>query len=234
MLRSYALGLLLIIVSSISWANPIKVAQMPTFIDPNTISIEVLPPPPEADSLTLKMDTTILMWEQNSRTYYDLQRAWGSVTLEPSYFNQALNARFEESRFPQLYKLMKTVMADARLYVDAFKDHYKRARPFDADPNIKPAIPLEISYSYPSGHGTRGMTLALVLAEIFPARKEVILQTGLTLGQDRIIGGVHYPSDIQASVTLAQALAKAIINSETFKTQVKAAQAEIDQIAKYQ
>lgn len=231
MLRQYSLGLLLsFIISFAAWASPIELAKAPTFVDPNAISLALLPPPPAANSEEQRLDTAILMWEQSRRTVYDTQRAWGSVTLDPNYFNEALGVRFEESRFPQLFNIMKTVLADTRLYVDAFKVHYKRPRPYQDNPAIKPIIPLEESYSYPSGHGTRGMTLALVLAELFPTRREALLQTGYTLGQDRIIGGVHYPSDITASVTLAQAVSKSIIASDAFKTKIKAAQDEIKRI----
>lgn len=230
-MQRYVLGFLLSFVFSIgAWAAELELPKQPTFVNVEAVTVDLLKPPPAMDSDAQKNDMMILLWEQNRRTIYDAERAWGSVTLTPSYFNQALNARFEESRFPLLYNLMNTVLADTRLYVDAFKVHYKRPRPYQDNPKIKPIIPIEESYSYPSGHGTRGMTTALVFAELFPKRKEQLLQVGLTLGQDRVIGGVHYPSDIDASIQLAHALAQSIIASETFKLQVKAAQGEINRI----
>jgi acid phosphatase (class A) len=232
--RHLGILLLSLILSFSAFASTLAITKTPTFIEPQNISLETLPPPPTADSEAKKRDLAILMWEQNTRTYYDIERAWGSVTLEPSYFNQAIGVRFEENRYPKLYGLMKTVMADARIFIDAFKVHYKRPRPYQDHKDIKPAIPIEESYSYPSGHGTRGMTLALVYAEIFPERREQILTTGLSLGQDRIIGGVHYPSDIEASVKLAESLAKNIIASDAFKTKLKEAQDEIAQINRIQ
>jgi len=232
MLQRYTMGLFIgLIISFSAWATPLELAKTPAFVSPNAISLELLPPPPAADSSEQKRDNVILMWEQNSRTVYDAQRAWGSVTLTPSYFNEALGARFEESKYPKLYSLMTMVLADSKLYTDAFKLHYKRTRPYDADPALKPMIPIEESFSYPSGHGTRGMTAALVLAELFPARRDALIQTGRTLGQDRVIGGVHYPSDIEAAVTLAEALAKSIVASDAFKAKVKAAQDEIQRIS---
>jgi acid phosphatase (class A) len=227
MLRQYTIGFLLVFISISAWANALELVNQPSYIDTKDITLAVIPAPPAADSLQQKMDTAILMWEQDRRTYYDAQRAWASVTLDPSSYNEALNARFEESRFPKLYQILKTVFADARLYVDAFKLHYMRERPYDADPNIKTVIPREESTSYPSGHATRGMTVALVLAEIFPEKREALLETGRQFGLDRVIGGVHYPSDIDASVKLAQALSQSIIASDAFKADVKNAQDEI-------
>ncbi len=227
--RNLGILFLSVIFSFSAFASTLAITKTPTFIDPQNITLETLPPP-AADAETKTRDLAILMWEQNSRTYYDIERAWGSVTLEPSYFNQALGVRFEEARYPKLYSLMKTVMADARIFIDAFKVQYKRPRPYQDNKDIKPAIPIEESYSYPSGHGTRGMTLALVYAEIFPDRHDQLLATGLSLGQDRIVGGVHYPSDIEGSVKLAQSLAKNIVASDAFKAQIKDAEAEIAQI----
>lgn len=230
MLRQYLSLFLFTFIAVCVQAANLEITKTPTFIDPKNIPFETLPPPVAANSDAQSRDMHIVMWEQNSRTIYDIERAWGSVTLEPSYFNEALGVRFEEARYPKLYAIMKTVMNDARIFVDAFKVHYQRPRPYQDSKDVKPVIPVEESYTYPSGHGTRGMTLALVYAELFPKQKEALLKTGLTLGQDRVIGGVHYPSDIEASVILAQALAKNIIASPTFKTQIKDAQDEIVQI----
>ncbi|HLF66872.1 MAG TPA: hypothetical protein VI522_04570, partial [Gammaproteobacteria bacterium] len=100
MLRHYFLGLFFgFIIHFSAFATPLELAKAPTFVDANAIALEFLPPPPAADSLALKMDNAILMWEQGRHTYYDNQRAWGSVTLDPNYFNEALGVRFEESRF---------------------------------------------------------------------------------------------------------------------------------------
>ncbi|MGA2654686.1 MAG: phosphatase PAP2 family protein [Gammaproteobacteria bacterium] len=228
--RHCGLFLLSLILSFSAFATSLEIAKTPTFIDPQAITLETIAAPPAANSEAFKRDTDIILWEQNTRTYYDLERAFGSVTLEPSYFNQALNARFEEARFPKLYQLMKAVMAESKIYTDAYKIYYKRPRPYQDNKDIKPAIPIEESYSYPSGHGTRGMTLALVFAELFPAKRDALLKTGYSLGQDRVIGGVHYPSDIEGAVALAQVVAKNIIASDAFKAKVKDAQDEIAQI----
>ncbi len=231
MLSRSILTLCFTLLFSIStWAAPIGLAGKPTFVNPQDISEELLPQPPAKDSVQEKIDSAILVWEQSRRTDYDYLQAWASVTLDPSHFNEPLGARFEESRFPKLYGIMNTVLADARLYVDAFKAKYKRPRPYQVDPNIKPFIPEEESDTYPSGHATRGMTSALVLAEIFPDKRDALLKSGIKTGQDRVIGGVHYVSDIEASFILADALSKSIIASPVFKSQVAAAQDEIKRI----
>lgn len=233
-MRQYTLGLFLFFISLSLWAADLQLAKSPVFVNPSDITLELLAAPPADGTIEKKRDIDILMWEIDSRTIYDEQRSWGSVTLTPSYFNEAISARFEEARYPKLYQLMTGVLGDARIYIDAFKAHYMRPRPYQDNPALQPIIPVEESSSYPSGHATRGMTAALVFAEIFPQRHDILVKTGLELGQDRVIGGVHYPSDIEASVVLAQALAKSIIQSDVFKAQIKAAREEINSIAAMQ
>ena len=82
-------------------------------------------------------------------------------------------------------------------------------------------------YSYPSGHSTRGTLFALLLAELFPDRREAILAKGRDSGWLRVQGGVHYPTDIYAGRVLGQALARKFLSSPAFQRDFAAAQAEL-------
>lgn len=90
-------------------------------------------------------------------------------------------------------------------------------------------IPLvsEGEGSYPSGHSTRGMADALILAELVPDARQALLDRGRRIGFDRVIAGVHFPSDVVAGRVLGQAIARALLADPRFRTAVKAAQAEI-------
>ena len=68
--------------------------------------------------------------------------------------------------------------------------------------------------SYPSGHSTAGYALALALAKKFPYKKELILQQGLKIGENRLIGGVHHPSDVAAGRVLATQVVRGMYVSE--------------------
>jgi acid phosphatase (class A) len=89
----------------------------------------------------------------------------------------------------------------------------------------------EPSYGYPSGHSTRGTVYSLVLAELFPERKDAILAVGRTIGWDRVLLGVHFPTDIYAGRVLGQAVFRELMASPAFqhdlaeaKTEAQAAQ----------
>lgn len=93
------------------------------------------------------------------------------------------------------------------------KFKYKRPRPYDTDTDLKPCIKLSNSYAYPSGHTTVSRVVAHMLAVKFPQRRDAFMQRADEIAQNRVIGGVHHPSDIVAGKILADELAKDLVNS---------------------
>jgi acid phosphatase (class A) len=85
------------------------------------------------------------------------------------------------------------------------KGKFSRRRPYDADPTIKPCIPPPGGQrSYPSSHAAAGAAGACVLAEIFPEKKAELLAFGESIGELRVIVGVHHPSDVEAGQDLGR------------------------------
>ncbi len=95
------------------------------------------------------------------------------------------------------------------------------------DSRVHPPIDLPKNDSYPSGHSTVGNLDALILAELAPDLKDQLLARGEQIGTDRIIGGVHFPSDVAAGHTLAQALFAKFMASPDFQADLAKAKAEI-------
>ena len=108
----------------------------------------------------------------------------------------------------------------------ALKQQFARPRPYDAIPQVKPAVSRESSYSYPSGHSTWGMAEATLLAELQPERREAILDRGRQVGYDRVVGGVHYPSDVDAGQILGNAIAQAWLAEPAHRRRGELAKAE--------
>ena len=74
-----------------------------------------------------------------------------------------------------------------------------RKRPY-VEFNEPTAVPgdeehLRYNSSYPSGHTTMGWGIALVLAEINPARQDEIIKRGFEYGESRVIVGFHYQAE---------------------------------------
>ena len=186
-----------------------------------------LPAPPDTASLDYTDD--LIQWQ------------WGK-TVRPTARGQKAS---RESLW--LPAIMRTVMAEAlgldtisdeatpalsRLLVKAYhtgdqstaaaKEKYMRARPFvqmgedtwaqwDTDY-------LRTNGSYPSGHTAFGFATALVFAEMWPELQDTILRRGIEFGENRIITGAHYQSDVTAGYLCAAAsIARAHCNPELEK-----------------
>ncbi|HXE52353.1 MAG TPA: family 16 glycoside hydrolase, partial [Tepidisphaeraceae bacterium] len=104
-----------------------------------------------------------------------------------------------------------------------------RPRPPAVEPRIHPCVMLERSSSYPSGHAERGIMWATLLSEMFPDKRDALMARGRQLGEDRLIAGMHWPSDIAAGQKLGAELAKKTLENADFKSQMAKAKAECEQ-----
>lgn len=86
-------------------------------------------------------------------------------------------------------------------FYDVFKNLIHRPRPFLT---IKGAFPLLTphSFSFPSGHATLAMAMAVVFAHHFPKARGSVYLLAVLVGFSRIYFGVHYLSDVLAGFLL--------------------------------
>jgi membrane-associated phospholipid phosphatase len=122
---------------------------------------------------------------------------------------------------------LKDITKQTKVVSGAAKVTWDRKRPFIADPSIKPCVDLEKTASYPSGHATRGMVWALVLAEIFPEHRDALLARGREFGEDRSLAGLHYPSDVVAGQKLGAEIAKRLLADPDFRAKLDKAKEEV-------
>jgi acid phosphatase (class A) len=67
----------------------------------------------------------------------------------------------------------------------------------------------------------------MLLAELFPDRKEAILATGRDIGWDRVLLGKHFPTDIYAGRVLGQAIVRELLANPAFQHDLAEAKAEM-------
>ena len=67
----------------------------------------------------------------------------------------------------------------------------------------------------------------LILAELAPDLKDALLARGEQIGDDRVIAGVHFPSDVEAGHTLAHDLFTRFMATPEFQADLAKAKAEI-------
>jgi acid phosphatase (class A) len=193
-------------------------------------AVALLAPPPMAGSREAAADAEMAFRIYSARTPEERARGVDEVTLTIFHFAPAVGAWLVPGKFPKTEALFHEVEAEARAVTAVTKKHWERIRPYHAVPSLF-TDPIEhearTDYSYPSGHSTRGTLYALLLAEIFPDKREALLTKGRDTGWLRIQGGVHYPTDVYAGRVLGQALAREFLASPTFQHDLAAVRAEL-------
>src|SRR5262249_54002430 len=142
-------------------------------------------------------------------------------------FADVIGASFTAENYPKLAALFDDIEADSKYFSKSAKEHWARPRPFVVEKKVKPVTKQEIEGSYPSGHSTRGMLFAEVLAELYPDRRDALLERGRQIGWDRVIAGVHYPSDVAAGRVLGQNLARVMIANPEFQSRLQQVRSEV-------
>ena len=133
---------------------------------------------------------------------------------------------FQAGKLPRTGEFFHHVQKDAETVTGAAREYWKRPRPYAVDPTLA-AGKLEKSFSYPSGHSTESMVLALVLADLFPARREAILAEARGIGWHRVEIGRHYATDIYAGRVFAQAIVREMKKNADFQADFAGVKAEI-------
>jgi len=193
-------------------------------------AVQLLAPPPPAGSPEDRQEIDATYRVHTAATAEQLARGTDEIKLTIFHFAPVIGLWFQPGKFPQTEALFKEVDVEAKAVSDAAKNHWQRIRPYHAEPKLFPnAIEAKprTDYSYPSGHSTRGTTFALLLAELFPEKRDALLEKGRDTGWLRVVGGVHYPSDIYMGRVLGQALAREFLRSDAFQRDLAAARAEL-------
>jgi len=179
--------------------------------------------PPAPGSAALADDLAVLRWNQRARYPAAVAHTWQFLYRNISAFDAAVGSDLSKTS-PQLFKGLPLFLKRIDAVNDALKDVIARPRPFVSDPSLKPCLPLEKTFSYPSGHAAWYATASLLLADLLPERRERLLEVGQQGGYVRTYCLVHYPSDVLASQRLAAAISRDVIASpqwQAFKQQLR-------------
>src|SRR5260370_38269172 len=79
--------------------------------------------------------------------------------------------------------------------------------------------------TYPSGHGTFGAEVALLLAMMVPEKRAELFARGWQYGEQRILSGVAYPSDWEGGHIAATRMVALMLQQPEFKAELEATKA---------
>jgi acid phosphatase (class A) len=198
-------------------------------------SLIILPPPPAEGSTAKKLDEEMAeKFIASTDTARKAMAARDAVLYFPEAagaFNSVLDIRISEEQTPHLYMILRRSLTDAALSTYMAKSHYKRQRPFMAY-GVSTCTPedeeaLKKDGSYPSGHTAIGWTWALILAEVFPEKADMIMVRGKEFGDSRSVCNVHWYSDVVAGRTMGTATYVKLHSNEDFLIDLEAAKKEL-------
>lgn len=167
----------------------------------------LIPPAPANDSLTTAADLATVLEVQKRRT--PAEAAIAAYFVKDSVFQYAavIGPWFTAANLPFAAEFFDQVYADRFAISSKGKQAWQRPRPPLLDVRIHPCIDLPASGAYPSGHATMAFVWADLLAEIFPDKRAALRERAELVAWSRVIGGVHYTSDIAAGRMLGDRLA---------------------------
>jgi acid phosphatase (class A) len=186
----------------------------------------LLPPPPLMDSPEQAADMDEVRAVYHAASDADKQAAYAEKKFTVFNFTGAVGSFFVETNLPKTAAFFAKVQADAETVTDLGKDYFHRPRPYVTDTNLANGK-LEKSFSYPSGHSTESMVLALVLADLIPDKHDAIIAHARLMGWHRVQIARHYPTDIYAGRVLAQAIVKQMKKDDDYQKDFAMVKSEI-------
>ncbi len=188
--------------------------------------VALLAPPPLPDSMEQAADLAEVKAVYHAATSNEITAAYSEKEFSIFNFTPAIGVFFQPGKFPKTEEFFHGVQKEAAFVTDNAKIFYKRPRPYVVDPGLANGK-LEKSFSYPSGHSTESMVLALVLADLFPDKHDAIIAEARSIGWHRVEIARHYPTDIYAGRVLAQAIVREMKKNHDYLHDFTQAKAEI-------
>lgn len=151
--------------------------------------------------------------------------------LPPPVANGSAEDRAQQKKvlaaLPATAHLFARLAATEDAVVTPAKTAFARLHPWQSDPAIEPLTMATRAGSYPSGHTTRVTLDATVLADLVPQARAAIWRRAADYAESRVIGGMHYPDDIEGGRRAGTALAVALLSRIDYRIDVEAARSEL-------
>lgn len=188
----------------------------------------MVPPPPAKGSDADKADMQAVLDAQAHAS--EARRKQAFVDSDETVyvmFTDVLGPKFTPETTPKAAAMFDRIGASEDDTLDAAKPFFGRVRPWLANPDVKAYAKQTKSGSYPSGHTTRVTINAIMIAAMVPEKKDAIWARAKDYAESRVIGGMHYPTDVEAGWRTGTAMAAVMLQDPAFKADFAAAKTEI-------
>ncbi|MBL7714512.1 MAG: phosphatase PAP2 family protein [Bdellovibrionales bacterium] len=230
MIQNYVLPLL--VVSQAALAADLGEYHHPAPKDPKYLQKaqyegfkKALVQPPAAGSDAQKKDEAILHDWQKKRTTADCERAKAEVKVSlDSFFGPKSGACLNEVQIAKWAAFFEEIRNDSDYFIQQLKKDFPRKRPFLYVEGIDPCVPKEVTGAYPSGHAAISQVYSRILQKLSRDKKSKACfeKQAKQIAEDRVIVGMHHPTDIQAGRQLGDQLAEAFMASSEFQKKLNA------------
>jgi acid phosphatase (class A) len=211
-----ALALLLLLVAVVAPAAA-RSDQPFYYLNPTALDLTVLlPPPPDASSAEARSDEEQVAAAVAARSRSQLFAAQEASQRSVFFFTPSIGPGFTAARLPITARFFERVGSDVKGLVDLAKSYWDRPRPDGGKKR-----------SYPSGHAAFAAASAILLGELIPAKRNAVFTQARTFAENRIVLGLHYPSDIASGWTAGTLAVYAMMHDRAFERDFAAAKAEL-------
>jgi acid phosphatase (class A) len=200
----------------------------PQFVNVTDVPPSALAAPPTPDSAIQKKEIAYIIAAQAKLSAAEKAQAMHEDSITPAMMvAPVLGAEYNETTHPQLFLLMRRAASDAWRIGDNTQNYWKRTRPWLSDSRVELLVKPITRPSYPSGHTVTNHVWAHVLSDLFPNKKAALFKRAYEVGSNRMLGGVHYPSDVAAGKKLAAIIYTSMHKNAEFQRAIEAARAEL-------
>lgn len=190
----------------------------------------LLKPPPANESAQTKAELGEVLTLQVTRSPEMEASAKADAVEDVWRFADVMGPTFKAEQLPVFSAFFDRVVATEGAVVDPAKDSWKRPRPHQLSQLVKPVVKISNSGAYPSGHTTVGTLMGIVLSNMVPEKRVAIMDRAWFYGENRIIGGIHYRSDVEAGRIAGSVIAARIMEQPDFQSEFTAAKAELRKV----
>ncbi|MDR3528412.1 MAG: phosphatase PAP2 family protein [Rhizomicrobium sp.] len=202
----------------------------PALLSPSQYTAALMMPAPAADgSAEQQHELAEIKAIQAKMSTADFAKAQSDNDNESvSAFAEVFGPWFDLTKLPKTAALFAVVRKEEDTAGKAVKTYFHRNRPWHLDETLKTCERgKNVQTSYPSGHATMGYSMAVVLSHLLPDQADAIMSRAKSYGENRLVCGDHYRSDIVAGQVLGTVVANELLANPAFQPTFEAAKSEL-------